>query len=153
MTHSIMIKLTWVPRMKLSSLKSPILKIRQSCLFLWLMTAHWLNITVFVLILGRDSFEKIRPSRSAWRRRPNTHWSHKIFENAFVCDLYLGRDNKYNFQERGCDSSCSIPNCVLSLKREQESRLKSINSKDARNLLALFLVIWQMVLSKISMKE
>ena len=66
---------TCVPRMKLSSLRSPILKMRQSFLFLSVITAWLLKMTVFCLSWGLESFEKTRPTMKAWMRQPITDWN------------------------------------------------------------------------------
>ena len=56
----------------MSSLRSPILKMRQSFLFLRVMTAWVLKITVFCLNWGRDSLEKTNPTMKAWIKHPRT---------------------------------------------------------------------------------
>ena len=56
----------------MSSLRSPILKMRQSFLFLRVTTAWVLKMTVFCLSWGRDSLEKTNPTMKAWIRQPST---------------------------------------------------------------------------------
>ena len=63
---------TWVPRIKLSSRRSPIRKMRQSFLFLSVTTAWLLKMTVFCRSWGRDNLEKTNPTMKAWIRHPRT---------------------------------------------------------------------------------
>ena len=60
--------------MKLSSLRSPILMIRQSFLFLIVIVALLLKMIVLLLFLGLDSLEKTRPTMKAWMMQPRTAW-------------------------------------------------------------------------------
>ena len=60
--------------MKLSSLRSPILMMRQSFLFLIVMVALLLKMIVLLLFLGLDSLEKTRPTMKAWMMQPRTAW-------------------------------------------------------------------------------
>lgn len=61
-----------VPRIKLSSLRSPIRMIRQSFLFLIVMMAWLLNMMVLLLFLGLESLEKTKPTMKAWIMQPRT---------------------------------------------------------------------------------
>ena len=76
---------TWVSRIKLSSLKSPILITRQSFLLRIVMIALWLNMIVLLLFLGLDNLEKTRPTTKAWMMHPRTAWRETTIMASVQC--------------------------------------------------------------------
>ena len=61
-----------VPRMKLSSRRSPMRMMRQSRLFLIVTIAWLLKMIVLLLFLGLDNFENTSPTMKAWMMQPIT---------------------------------------------------------------------------------